>query len=244
MSANQALAKKMAQQMYGWTGAQWSNGLLPLWTQESHFSATAQNPTSTAYGIAQFLDSTWASYGSKTSNPGLQIKYGLEYIKDRYGNPVNAEAHERSMHWYAQGTNDARKGYAVVGERGPELIKLTGGESIMNSTQAAHVAKQDAKQPVMPYTKPPNTELPQSYAKLLDNGFSLPETSAATSSPAAAAGGGSRSGGDVNLNFNQGSIMLGSGVSQSDVAAFTQQVERAMQSSSTIQAVASGTLHG
>ena len=67
----------------------------PLWTQESGFNAKAQNPTSTAYGIAQFLDSTWGPYGPKTSNPGLQIKYGLEYIHDRYGNPLAAEAHER-----------------------------------------------------------------------------------------------------------------------------------------------------
>jgi hypothetical protein len=60
----------MAAQMYNWTGSQWSQGLEPLWTQESGFNNNAQNPTSTAYGIAQFLNSTWGPYGPKTSNAG------------------------------------------------------------------------------------------------------------------------------------------------------------------------------
>ena len=136
-SANQALAKKMAQQMYGWSGSQWTGGLLPLWTQESGFRADAQNPTSTAYGIAQFLNSTWGKYGPKTGNPGLQIKYGLEYIHDRYGNPVSAEAHERAYNWYGTGTKSATGGMALVGDRGPELVRLSGGQQIHDAKQTA-----------------------------------------------------------------------------------------------------------
>ena len=136
-SANQALAKKMAAQMYGWTGGQWTGGLLPLWTQESGFNAKAQNPTSTAYGIAQFLDSTWGPFGSKTSDPGLQIKYGLEYIKGKYGSPVAAEAHERAYNWYGTGTDSALAGTALVGDRGPELVRLSGGQQIHDAKQTA-----------------------------------------------------------------------------------------------------------
>lgn len=84
---------------YGWVGAQWT-ALDKLWTRESGWNNTAQNPTSTAFGIAQFLDSTWSGYGPKTSDPTLQIKYGLAYIQRRYGNPVNAWAHEVSAGWY------------------------------------------------------------------------------------------------------------------------------------------------
>jgi sulfite reductase alpha subunit-like flavoprotein len=88
---------------YGW-GPGTSNwtSLVKLWNGESGWSNTAQNPDSTAYGIAQFLDTTWASYGSKTSNSGLQISYGLKYIKQRYGNPDNAYNAwlSRSPHWY------------------------------------------------------------------------------------------------------------------------------------------------
>jgi hypothetical protein len=84
---------------HGWTGSQWT-ALEKLWTRESDWSNTAQNPTSTAYGIAQFLDTTWAKYGPKTSDPTLQIRYGLAYIADRYGTPTAAWAHELAVGWY------------------------------------------------------------------------------------------------------------------------------------------------
>ncbi|WJN62753.1 hypothetical protein [Streptomyces phage phiScoe15] len=87
---------------FGWTGAQWV-ALEDLWTRESGWNPTAQNPTSTAYGIAQFLDSTWAGYGiPKTSDPELQIRAGCRYIRARYGLPSNALAfwHGQSPHWY------------------------------------------------------------------------------------------------------------------------------------------------
>lgn len=85
---------------YGWnSGAEW-NALYDLWRRESDWSNTAQNPDSTAYGIAQFLDTTWPPYGPKTSDATLQIRYGLQYVKDRYGSPSRAWAHEQSAGWY------------------------------------------------------------------------------------------------------------------------------------------------
>lgn len=87
---------------FGWTGAQWV-ALEDLWTRESGWNPRAQNPTSTAYGIAQFLDSTWAGYGiPKTSDPALQVRAGCRYIRARYGTPSNALAfwHRQSPHWY------------------------------------------------------------------------------------------------------------------------------------------------
>ncbi|APC43295.1 hypothetical protein Joe_55 [Streptomyces phage Joe] len=86
----------------GWVGAEWT-ALEDLWTRESSWNPDAQNPTSTAYGIAQFLDSTWAGYGiAKTSDARLQIKAGLRYIAARYGTPSNALAFwlRQSPHWY------------------------------------------------------------------------------------------------------------------------------------------------
>ena len=35
---------------------------------------------------------------------------------------------------YATGTNNAQKGYALVGEQGPELVKFNGGEKVYNAT--------------------------------------------------------------------------------------------------------------
>lgn len=85
---------------FGW-GSDQQQPLILLWNQESGWNPTAQNASS-AYGIAQFLDSTWAPYGPKTSDPALQIQYGLEYIRDRYGNPAGAWAFENSHSpaWY------------------------------------------------------------------------------------------------------------------------------------------------
>ncbi|HZH22414.1 MAG TPA: lytic transglycosylase domain-containing protein, partial [Geodermatophilus sp.] len=60
-----------------------------------------QNPTSTAYGIPQFLDSTWKSTGiAKTSDGYRQIDAGLIYIENRYGSPCGAWAHSQSTGWY------------------------------------------------------------------------------------------------------------------------------------------------
>ncbi|WJN63307.1 hypothetical protein [Streptomyces phage phiScoe54] len=93
---------KAAAAKRGWTGAEWT-ALEDLWTRESGWNPHAQNPTSTAYGIAQFLDSTWASYGiDKTSDAARQIEAGLRYIEARYGKPSAALAFwlNRYPHWY------------------------------------------------------------------------------------------------------------------------------------------------
>ncbi len=72
-----------------------------LWGKESGWDPDAQNPTSTAYGIPQFLNSTWAGTGiAKTSDGYRQIDAGLIYIDERYGSPCAAWAHSRANNWY------------------------------------------------------------------------------------------------------------------------------------------------
>jgi hypothetical protein len=72
-----------------------------LWTRESHWHANADNPSSTAYGIAQLLDSTWSHTGyAKTSDGYRQVDAGLVYIDKAYGSPCNAWAHSQSHGWY------------------------------------------------------------------------------------------------------------------------------------------------
>jgi hypothetical protein len=72
-----------------------------LWGKESGWNPNAQNPSSTAYGIPQFLDSTWAGTGiAKTSNGYRQIDAGLIYIDSRYGSPCGAWGHSQSSGWY------------------------------------------------------------------------------------------------------------------------------------------------
>lgn len=96
------IARRMAAQR-GWTGAQW-NALSELVSRESSWNPTAQNPTSSAYGLFQFLDSTWASVGGrKTSDPGQQLLYGLRYIAQRYGTPLSALGFHDAHNWYDEG---------------------------------------------------------------------------------------------------------------------------------------------
>jgi hypothetical protein len=73
-----------------------------LWTKESNWRVNADNPSSSAYGIPQALPgSKMSSAGSDwATNPATQIRWGLGYIKDRYGSPCSAWAHSRARNWY------------------------------------------------------------------------------------------------------------------------------------------------
>jgi hypothetical protein len=73
-----------------------------LWTKESHWNPKATNASSGAYGIPQALPGDkMAAYGSDwQTNPAPQIKWGLDYIKNRYGTPCAAWAHSQATNWY------------------------------------------------------------------------------------------------------------------------------------------------
>src|SRR5436190_2667317 len=78
---------------FGWSSPAELNAWYQLGMKESGWRNTAQNPTSTAYGIGQFLDSTWRGYGiAKTSDPAQQVEAMARYIKARYGSPSKALA--------------------------------------------------------------------------------------------------------------------------------------------------------
>jgi cell wall-associated NlpC family hydrolase len=89
---------------FGWNSAQ-MGPLIQLWNQESGWRWNARNPSSGAYGIPQSLPANkMASAGSDwLTNAFTQVRWGLGYIKGRYGSPSGAEAHERSFNWYDQG---------------------------------------------------------------------------------------------------------------------------------------------
>jgi len=65
-----------------------------IWTRESGWRYNAYNPSG-AYGIPQALPgSKMASAGPNwQTDPTTQIKWGLGYIKGRYGTPCNAWAY-------------------------------------------------------------------------------------------------------------------------------------------------------
>lgn len=90
---------KMVAASKGWDESQF-RAWDALINAESSWNPSAQNPTSTAFGLGQFLDSTWKSYGSKTADPALQLQYMAKYIEDRYGTPQKALAFHQNRNWY------------------------------------------------------------------------------------------------------------------------------------------------
>jgi hypothetical protein len=96
---NRTIAKPMAAKR-GWNRAQFGC-LVRLWARESGWNHRAGN-RSGAYGIPQALPGhKMASSGADwRTNPRTQIRWGLGYIKQRYGSPCRAWAHFQSHHWY------------------------------------------------------------------------------------------------------------------------------------------------
>lgn len=114
---------------YGWgSGRQWDS-LSKLINKESSWNPNAQNPTSTAYGLFQFLNSTWGSYGAKTSDPAGQARAGMKYIQQRYGDPEKAWAFHKKHNWYAEGGLVKPSLYDNGG------VLPTGLTSILNNTR-------------------------------------------------------------------------------------------------------------
>lgn len=76
--------------------------LVKLWERESNWRHTAKNKTSGAYGIPQALPGTkMATEGPDyLTNPETQIRWGVKYIKGRYGSPCGALAHSDKLGWY------------------------------------------------------------------------------------------------------------------------------------------------
>ena len=87
---------------HGWTSTSQYNCLVSLWTKESGWNHRAANPYSSAYGIPQALPgSKMSTFGSDwRTNPKTQIKWGLSYIKGRYGTPCGAWSAFLRKGWY------------------------------------------------------------------------------------------------------------------------------------------------
>lgn len=73
-----------------------------LWNRESGWNVYAENPYSAAYGIPQAVPGSKMGTAGPNwrSNARTQIRWGLRYIRDRYGSPRRAWAHETGSGWY------------------------------------------------------------------------------------------------------------------------------------------------
>lgn len=164
-SANQRIVRR-AMERAGWGSSQW-DPLYALVMQESGFRNTAQNPTSTAYGMFQFLNSTWAGVGGhKTSDPGLQALYGMRYIKSRYGSPAKAWDFHRAHNWYGEGSIFTGPQTIGVGERGAEAVfplNEKGADMLHNLIERYSASGSDAKGARLPAGVPVTVYNQQQY---------------------------------------------------------------------------------
>ena len=68
---------------------------------ESKWDSDAQNPKSTAYGLAQFVDKTWDLVEiEKSGDYRIQLIAAQKYVMMRYGSWVKALEHHKQYGWY------------------------------------------------------------------------------------------------------------------------------------------------
>jgi flagellar biosynthesis GTPase FlhF len=91
--------QSMARQIVGASQFQCFSNIVD---HESGWDYQASNPSSGAYGLVQALPgSKMASAGADwRTNPATQIKWGLNYMNDRYGSPCGAWDFWQANNWY------------------------------------------------------------------------------------------------------------------------------------------------
>ena len=98
-------ARKVARELIA-TTYKWSDKQMAclniLWNNESHWNFKAHNYSSGATGIAQALPGNKMDVVATDwrTNPVTQIKWGIRYIKIRYGTPCRALANTRWSGYY------------------------------------------------------------------------------------------------------------------------------------------------
>ncbi len=155
-----AWAKTMMTQ-FGWGSATELSAMQNLEMSEASWNSKVFNYAgSGAFGIAQALghgtDATKGSmanqYGgfgltnaqaqaANSGNAQAQFLWMMNYVKDSYGDPSKAWLFHQKNNWYASGTSSARPGLAMVGERGPELMMMGGGEKILSAHQTSQAVQ-------------------------------------------------------------------------------------------------------
>ncbi|MDP9870321.1 MULTISPECIES: NlpC/P60 family protein [Streptosporangium] len=130
---NKGLAKRMLKAQ-GWSDKEWSP-LEKLWTKESGWSEWADNDGSDAYGIPQALPAWKMSSAGEDwrVNPATQIKWGMGYIKDRYGSPTKAWAHSVAKGWYDSGAWQVPDDQEAVVHKGEMIIPSAQAQTIRDA---------------------------------------------------------------------------------------------------------------
>lgn len=132
------VAKQLAAK-FGWGTSQVQDWEGVERLEDGSFSLSATNPTSGAYGLAQGISgpSWYYGYGGNPNSLIGQLTAMANYMKQRYGDPAGALAHEQAYHWYDGG---GRIGYNAPWGGRPVPIVAHEGERISNPNQWEHIA--------------------------------------------------------------------------------------------------------
>lgn len=108
----------------------------------NNWDSNAKNGTPSK-GLMQVIDPTFAAYRDKSLkndiwDPLANIVASMRYALSRYGSLPAAYDRKGG---YASGTLNARRGWAKIGERGPELVWLGGGEAVLPATMTADLLR-------------------------------------------------------------------------------------------------------
>lgn len=131
---------------------QWEAGMNTLINRESSWNSRAVNksdtnatgpiqsdgaPLNSSRGLTQTIPATFRAYhaagtSSDIYDPTANIAASMDYIVSRYNSILNVQQANSSMppKGYALGVNSAPKGWAIVGEQGPEAMHFGGGETV------------------------------------------------------------------------------------------------------------------
>jgi hypothetical protein len=102
LSRNEHIAWRMMQRRFGWRPRNQFRFLRWLWERESSWNVFAENPYTGAYGIPQAVPGYKMSSAGRRwrTDASVQIRWGMRYIRERYGSPRGAWAHECAYGWY------------------------------------------------------------------------------------------------------------------------------------------------
>jgi hypothetical protein len=117
----------LARRMFPWPASQW-----PPFTyvenREAGWNIHATNPTSGAYGLAQFINgpSEYYQWGGNPNSAAGQLAGMFNYIRSRYVTPAAAAAHEAAFNWYGGGLDGVfnKRTLIGVGDGGPERVRV------------------------------------------------------------------------------------------------------------------------
>lgn len=130
---------------------EWESGFETLVQREAGWNAAAINNWDSnaaaghpSKGLGQMIDSTFEAHKvpghDNIWSPVDNLASDVGYIKSRYGGITNVQQANAAMapKGYADGTNSAAPGWAMVGETGPELVNFHGGETVIPTNQLSN----------------------------------------------------------------------------------------------------------